>query len=160
MKPFLTVLALLLVAHPAGAQGLAVRGFAGVAATSTVNREWYQGAGGGVTVDLGTPWVGAGAQGEALISWPYFAGRGAVFGQFNAVPRSSVRPFVLAGTGFGEDSGPLVGAGVEVHAPNSRHGFRLSVEDYVHRYTAYSLATLQPVKTTGHQVAVRVALLF
>jgi len=160
MRPLFAAFALFLVARPAVAQGILIRGFAGGAATSSVDREWYTGAGGGVLVDPGTPWVSVGAQGEALISWPYFAGRGAVFGQFNAAPHSTVRPFVLAGAGFGEEGGPLLGGGVEFRVPGSRRGFRVSVEDYVDRYIRYSPGEMQPVKTTGHQVALRAAVLF
>lgn len=160
MKPLLIVLGLALLATTATAQEAAVRGFAGAAATSSVDREWYAAAGAGVTIDLGTPWLSAGGQGEVLMSWPYFAGRGAVFGQFNALSRSTVRPFVLGGIGFGEESGPLVGGGIELRTPDSRHGVRLTVEDYLIRYDDYSSPALQPVRTTGHQVALRVSVLF
>jgi hypothetical protein len=62
-----------------------------------------------------------------------FAGRGAVFAQGNLLARKPVRPFVLAGVGFGEDGGTLVGAGLEVRSPDTRIGFRVTVEDYVAR---------------------------
>ena len=105
--------------------------------------------GGGAVVDLGQPWVSAGAQGEAFMSWPYFAGRGAVFAQGNLLAHKPVRPFVLAGVGFGEDGGTLVGAGLELRSPGTRIGLRVTVEDYFTR----------PSRRYGQQPAVnRIAL--
>jgi hypothetical protein len=131
-------------ASPASAQDL--RGFAGGGVAGTVNSEHFPIFGGGAVADVAQPWISVGGQGEVLISWPYFAGRGAVFGQANLVVRKSLRPFVLVGTGFGEESGPFMfGGGVELRAPNSRYGFRVSVEDNVR---------------TSHQISFRGALLF
>jgi hypothetical protein len=146
------VLALLAGVSRASAQ--AVRGFASAGYTSDLNEQRYPAFGGGVLVDLRQPWVSAGAQGDAFVSWPYFGGRAAVFGQGNVVPKGPVRPFVLAGVGFGEDSGPMLGAGVEVRPPNQRIGLRVAVEDYMRRYNAFG------GPKTGHQVAVRVGILF
>lgn len=137
------------------------RGFLGAAVSSSVNREWYAAVGGGMTIDLGTPWLSGGGQAEALISLPYVAGRGAIFGQFNVIPRSHIRPFVLGGAGFGEDSGRLVGAGIEFRDRANRYGFRMTVEDYLTRYETYSAPPVtRSSVVTGHQIAIRGAMLF
>lgn len=137
------------------------RGFIGAAMSSNVNQDHYAGVGGGVTIDLGTPWVSGGGQGEALISWPYFAGRGALFAQANLPNRSQFRPLMIGGIGMGEDAGPLVGAGVDMRQRGTRYGFRLTVEDYVVRYVSYeTYLTGHTVTRTGHQLAVRGSLLF
>ena len=146
-------LVLLAGAAPISAQE--IRGFASAAASSDVNHQHYPAFGGGVIADLGQPWLSAGAQGEVLVSWPYFAGRGAIFGQGNLAPKGAVRPFVLAGIGFGEEGGPMFGGGVELRAPNQRIGLRVAVEDYVVRFQGY-----QRPWATGHQVAVRAGILF
>ena len=138
--------------HSASAQE--VRGFATAGVTSDVNDQRFPAFGGGAIVDLGQPWVSAGAQGEVFVSWPYFAGRGAVFGQGNLAPKKLVRPFVLAGLGFGEEAGPMFGGGVEVRPPNQRIGFKVTVEDYVIRINGFEGAR------TGHQVAIRAGILF
>src|SRR5258705_10296833 len=148
----MSVLALLAAAPGASAQE--IRGFASAGVTSDVNDQRFPAFGGGVLVDLGQPWVSAGAQGETFVSWPYFGGRAAVFGQGNLAPKKAVRPFVLAGVGFGEGAGPMFGGGVELRAPNQRLGFRFAVEDYVVRLNGFEGSG------TGHQVALRAAILF
>ena len=55
------------------------------------------------------------------------------------MPKSVVRPFVLAGVGFGESSGPLFGGGVEVGPQGGRLGLRVAVEDYVARVSGFDL---------------------
>jgi hypothetical protein len=148
-----TALALIAGAHSASAQDVRGTAFGGV--TGDVNGERYPAFGGGVLVDLGQPWISAGGQGEAFMSWPYFAGRGAVFGQATLAPKQLIRPFVMGGVGFGEDSGPMFGGGIEVRAPGQRYGFRVAVEDYVVRINGFDRRT-----TTHHQVALRVGILF
>jgi len=106
------VAALLFVAATQNASAQEVRGFAFAGTTSDSNSQRFPAVGGGVTVDLGQPWLAAGAQGETFFELPYFAGRGAVFAEGRILPRSTVRPLVIAGYGFGEDAGPLVGAGI------------------------------------------------
>src|SRR5687768_17391102 len=125
----IAVAVLLVVAQDASAQQ--VRGFAFGGSTTDSNNQQFPALGGGVTVDLGQPWLAAGAQGETFFELPYFAGRGAIFAEGRILPRSTVRPFVVGGIGFGEDGGPLVGAGVEIRAPRGRLGFRLAIEDYL-----------------------------
>jgi hypothetical protein len=146
------LLALLAGAPWASAQE--VRGFASGGFTTDVNTQRYPAFGGGAVVSLGQPWVSAGAQADAFVSWPYFGGRGAVFGQGNLAPKRPISPFVLAGYGFGEDSGPMIGAGVDLRAPHQRIGLRLAVEDYVLRYRRYQ------GPTTSHQIAFRAGILF
>jgi hypothetical protein len=118
----MSVLALLAVAPGASAQE--IRGFASAGVTSDVNDQRFPAFGGGVLVDLGQPWLSAGAQGETFVSWPYFA------------------------------AGPMFGGGVELRAPNQRLGFRFAVEDYVVRFNGFEGSR------TGHQVALRAAILF
>ncbi len=143
--------------RPASAQS--VRGWAFTGKTSDVNGQNFAAAGGGVLVEVGQPWLLAGMQGEALFQLPYVSGRGAVFGEGRILPRSPYRPFVIGGIGFGQDAGPLIGAGIEVGAPNSRWGLRMTVEDYVRRI-GYSLGAFQPTSEVRHQVAVRFGITF
>jgi len=160
----LAIAALFLVAAGANASAQDVRGFAGGGVTGTINNEQFPFFGGGAVVDVGQPWVSVGGQGEALMSWPYFAGRGAVFGQANLMVRKPLRPFVLIGAGFGEESGPLmIGGGLELRAPNGRMGFRVSVEDYVKSLDGYDAPPgyrYSYPATTSHQITLRAALLF
>ena len=130
------------------------RGFVGTGVTSDVNGQHFPGFSGGAVVDLGQPWVSAGAQAETFFSWPYFAGRGSVFAQGNLFPKGKVRPFVLGGFGWGEEGGTLIGAGMEFRPGETGLGLRASIEDYVVRYQGYDRAR------TGHQVALRVGFLF
>jgi hypothetical protein len=156
--------------QPLSAQDL--RGFAGGGVMSDVNSERFPAFGGGVLVDLGQPWISAGGQGEAFVSWPYFGGRGAVFGQGNVIPKGPVRPFLLAGVGFGESSGPLFGGGVEIAPRTGRLGLRVAVEDYLARVGGFNCGALGYSAAqcagfphggneyTAHQVTLRVGLLF
>ena len=81
-------LALLGQARPADAQE--IRGFAGGALMSDINHQRFPAFGGGVVLDLPKGMVSAGGQGDMFVSWPYIAGRGAVFGQVNP---SDAAPF-------------------------------------------------------------------
>jgi hypothetical protein len=147
------------IAPSASAQEVTLRGFAVAGGGSTGGGTNFRTFGGGLTADLGQPWVSAGAQGEALTSGGYYAGRGAVFGQVNPFGRSAIRPFVLGGFGFGEEAGPLVGAGVELRPTGGRFGFRLAVEDYIMRSNRYR--GFEPVgRQTTHQVSAKVGVLF
>lgn len=147
-----TALVLIAGVHSASAQDVRGITFGGV--TGDANGQQFPAFGGGVLVDLGQPWVSAGAQGEAFVSWPYFAGRAALFGQGNLAPGKLVRPFVLAGVGLGEYSGPMFGGGVEFRPPQQRVGFRVAVEDYTIRYQRFDGGT------THHQVALHVGVIF
>ena len=165
----LVVLAPLIHVQPIGAQEL--RGFAGAGTVWDLNDGRFPAVAGGVRLDLPTWWFSAGAQGEMFVSWPYVAGRGAVFGQVNAVRRGAVRPFFLAGLGFGESAGPMVGAGVELRL-RDRIGLRASVEDYLARVQGFDCSALGYTQSycdanlhggrsyIGHQLAVRLGLLF
>ena len=136
-----------------------IRGFAFGSGTTAGHDQQYPGFGGGVLVDLGQPWLAAGAQGEAFTSWPYFSGRGSVFAEGRLLPKSAIVPLVLGGGWFGEGGGPMVGGGVEIRVPSSRLAFRITVEDHVHRETRY----ISPQATgtqTSHQVATRFGVTF
>jgi hypothetical protein len=148
-----------------------VRGFVGGGVISDVNQQRFPSAGGGIVVDLGQPWVAAGAQGETFWQWPYFAGRGTLFGQVNLRVRGALRPFVLAGVGYGETDGPMVGGGFELRPPHGGPGLRVSVEDYVSRigglpcgsFGLRSYCDENPRAVRGyvaHQVAIRAGVLF
>jgi len=152
----LTLLAVVAVAIvcPSSVSAQNLRGFAGAGVMSDVNDEHFPTVGGGVLVDLGQPWVSAGGQGEVFFSWPYVAGRGGMFVQGNVLPKGPIRPFVLAGFGYGESDGAMLGAGVEFR-PNARAaGFRASVEDYLAKVGTPS------DYYTDHQTTVRIALTF
>jgi hypothetical protein len=149
------VLTLLLAVPAVQAQHL--RGFASVAVAGDSNGTRYPAFGGGVIIDAGQPWVSVGGQGEALVSWPYVAGRGAVFAQGNLARKNQpIRPFLLAGCGFGEETGTILGGGVEVRSPVSGIGLRLTIEDHMLRPRGYHLYNLP----TQHQVGFRVGILF
>ncbi len=149
-----------------------VRGFAGGGIVSDLNDQRFATILGGAVVDLPTSWFSAGGQADMFISWPYVAGRGTVFGQVNIVGRGPVRPFLLGGYGFGEDAGPMIGGGVEVRPPNRRLGLRVSVEDYLASVGGFDCVGLGYTQSycdtnlkggradTGHQVTVRIAVLF
>ena len=149
----------------ASAQDL--RGFVNGGVMSDLNNQHFPAVAGGALVDLGQPWISAGAQGEVFMSWPYFGGRGAIFGQGNVVHKGPIRPFVLAGVGWGESAGPMFGGGVEVGPRESRIGLRVAVEDYLARVGGFQCVAFgcegfphAGRAYTGHQVTVRVGVLF
>lgn len=170
----LRILAAFLLATPAGAgivSAQEVRGFVTGGVISDVNQQRFPTAGGGVLFDLGQPWVSAGAEGETFWQWPYFAGRGTLFGQVRLIPKGRIRPFVLAGRGFGEMAGPMIGGGIELRPANGRVGLRVSVEDYLARiggldcgsYGLQSYCNENPRAArdhTEHQLTVRAGILF
>lgn len=167
--PALIVLATIAGTSIVSAQN--VRGFVTGGVISDVNQQRFPSAGGGILVDVGRPWLSVGAQGETFWQWPYFSGRGTVFGQGTITPNGRIRPFVLAGAGFGETAGPMLGGGVEMRPSNRGLGLRLSVEDYLVRiggldcgsYGLQSYCEENPRAARGyieHQVAVRVGVLF
>ena len=148
-----------------------IRGFVTGGVISDTNHQHFPSFGGGIRVDLGQPWVSAGAQAETFWQWPYFAGRGTVFGQGNLAPGGRIRPFVLAGLGFGETAGPMVGGGLEFGSRHQGVGLRISVEDYVLRiggldcgsFGLQSYCDANPRAARGyieHQLTVRAGVLF
>jgi hypothetical protein len=90
--------------------------------------------------DLPGGWVSAGGQGDMFVSFPYVAGRGGVFAQGNLTRGRKVRPFGLAGIGWGEQGGPMVGLGIEVWA-SGKYGLRVSLEDYLRRLGGFDCAS-------------------
>jgi len=148
-----TILALLACARPVSAQD--ARGFIGGGTAEDGYSNAYPSFGGGFLMNVGQPWVSAGAQADGFVSWPYFAGRGALFAQGNLLPKGVVRPFVLAGGSFGEMAGPMLGGGIEIRPAGSSIGFRVSVEDYVQRYRG-----LYSPSSTINQLSVRAAVVF
>jgi hypothetical protein len=148
----LVVLVTLIGAQAVSAQDL--RGFVHGGVTSDVNRQNFPAFGGGIVVNAGQPWVAVGAQGETFFSWPYFAGRGTVFGQGQLRRSGTVRPFVLGGYGWGEEGGPMLGGGVEIRPHEKGVGLRATVEDYIVHVDGYFR------QYTGHQVALRVGVVF
>jgi hypothetical protein len=147
-----------------------LRGFATGGVTSDVNHQRFPSMAGGLVLNVGQPWLSVGAQGETFWLWPYFAGRGTVFGQGNLTSKGRIRPFVLGGAGFGVYGGPMVGGGVEIRQANRRLGVRVTVEDYLSQISEFDCApgSLRHCGTTSretrshleHQVALRVGLLF
>ena len=153
------------------AEAQTFRGFIAGGITSESTNQHFPSAAGGVLVNIGEPWLSAGAQAETFWQWPYFAGRGTLFAQGNLVPKGRVRPFGLAGFGIGEAAGPMVGGGVEFRPTNGRHGLRLSVEDYLLRVDALpcqsfglqSYCDANPRQVNGYiqrQVTFRAGVLF
>ncbi len=121
----------------AGAQ--AVEGFATGNLHRDVNEQPFGGAGGGVLVHLGR-WVAVGGEGDLFISIPYFAGRGTLFGQANLRPGTTVRPIVIGGISGGEESGPMLGGGVEIRPSRRRVGLRATVQDHLARLSGIDCA--------------------
>jgi hypothetical protein len=161
MKRLLTAaIALVLLVSARSASAQVVRGWAFTGRTSDINAQNFPAAGGGVLAEIGQPWLLVGLQGEALFQLPYVAGRGAAFAEGRILPKSPYRPFVMGGVGFGEDAGPLIGGGLEVGAPNSRWGLRVSVEDYVRRVNVYSFGIASGGSELRHQVALRFGITF
>ena len=166
----LRIAGIVILATVAGARGASaqdVRGFVNGGVMSDMSNQHFPAVAGGALVDLGQPWVSAGAQGEVFMSWPYFAGRSAVFGQGNLIARGPVRPFVLGGFGWGESAGPMFGGGVDVAPRDSRLGIRFAVEDYLARVGGYDCGVFGCAADphggrpyTGHQLTVRVGILF
>ena len=160
----MTVLVAWTMAASASASAQEIRGFALGGITRNVNAETFPTVGGGATVDVGVPWLAAGAQGETFFSWPYFAGRGAVFGQARVPSNGPVRALALAGAGFGEDAGPLFGGGVEFRPSGQRLGVRITLEDYLTTITpvacpASAGCAIGPERR-AHQIAVRAGIVF
>jgi hypothetical protein len=133
--------------------GQEVRGFVG-GGTASVDSHSYPSFGGGVLVNAGQPWVSVGAQGDGFVSLPYVVGRGALFAQGNLVPKGRIRPFVVAGYGFGAFEGAMVGGGLEIRPKGSGLGFRGSVENYRESYRG-----LRGSSATNH-LTVRLGVLF
>lgn len=166
----LVVLASLLQANAPSAQE--VRGMIGGGMVSDLNDQRYPAVGGGVLLDLLSSWVSVGAQGEMMVSWPYVAGRGSVFGQVNALRVGSVRLFVMGGAAGGESAGPLFGGGVDLRPSKGRPGLRVAIEDYLADIAGFDCARLGYSQAycdsslhggrpyTAHQLTVRAALLF
>ena len=138
MKLLFTIAALLLTTT---VWAQSPSGFAALGVHQDTNDARFASASGGVVFDLPTEWLSAGAQGDLFVSYPYVAGRGTVFAQGNVVPRRSIRPFALAGFGFGESAGPMIGAGVEIWRPNGR-GLRVTVQDYLARIGGFECGQL------------------
>ena len=128
----LVIVGALATVRPLAAQD--VRGFAGGGTAGGGSRDNYPSFGGGVLVDVGQSWVSAGVQGDGFVSIPYVVGRGTVFAQGHLLPKRAVRPFLLAGRGWGAFEGLMYGGGVEFKPAGRGIGFRASVENYVERY--------------------------
>jgi hypothetical protein len=172
MKPILAgvVVAVLMgAARPVGAQP--VFGYTAFSINSDLNDQVFSGASGGVLIDVAHSWVSAGAEADLFVSWPYFAGRGGTFAQVNVVRRSPFRIFAMGGFSWGEQSGPMVGAGVELWT-RGRLGLRATVQDYLARVEGFGCGTFgldQPYcdanfhggrAYTAHQPTVRIGIIW
>ena len=73
-----------------------LRGFVAGGVTSEGTDQRFPSAAGGVLVDVGQPWLSAGAQAETFWQWPYFAGRGTLFAQGNLISQGRIRPLSSA----------------------------------------------------------------
>jgi hypothetical protein len=152
------------VAASGSASAQEVHGFALGGITRSVDAETFPTIAVGATVDLGTAWLSAGAQAETFFSWPYFAGRGAAFGQVNLAPKRTLHGLALVGAGFGDDAGPLIGGGLEFRPAGRRVGVRVTVEDYLMTITpilcpASEGCAFGPDRR-ANQVAVRAGIVF
>ena len=128
----IVLLATIVWLQPRSGAAQALSGFGTFTINSDVNGQRFTGASGGVLIDLAGSWVSAGVQGDVFVSWPYFAGRYGPVGQLNVVRRGPVRMFAIGGYSWGEQSGPMIGAGVEFWT-GDHLGFRATVQDYLAR---------------------------
>lgn len=126
-----TVAAMLILAGTRTSSAQDAHGFVIVGAP--IGSVDYGSIGGGLVFDLANGWLSAGGQGDLLIAFPYFAGRGGPIAQVNFVRTSAVRLFASGGYGWGEEGGPMVGAGIEL-AATRKIAFRATVHDYVARW--------------------------
>ena len=139
MKLVFAVALALMLPWPLAAQPLA--GFASFGVHQDTNDQSNVSVSGGVTLDLPTEWVSAGAMGDLFMSWPYFGGRATLFGQGNLMRRQKVRPFVLGGVGWGEFAGPMFGGGIEIRSAKGL-GLRVSVQDYLAKIEGFDCGRL------------------
>lgn len=118
--------------QPCSASAQPLSGFSTFTINSDVNGQRFPGASGGALIDLPGAWVSAGMQADLFVSWPYFAGRYGPFGQLNVLRRGPVRLFAIGGYSWGEQAGPMIGAGFEFWT-GAHFGFRATVQDYLVR---------------------------
>lgn len=153
MKAFgiaaLLIAGVLALARPLAAQDAS--GFASVGSAGDGRNNRYPSVGGGVVAETGLPWVSLGAQADLFdLTVP----RATIFVQGNVNPKGDIRPFVVAGLGWGVLAGPMYGAGVELRPVGSRIGLRGSVENYIRHRSSVS------GRTTENQISVRLGILF
>jgi hypothetical protein len=118
----------LVVAGPSQVSAQQLQGFVTGGTSAGENREQFPTVGGGVLLDVAKGWASVGGQGDVFFSNGYATGRAGVLAQGNIVRRRAFRPFVVGGYGWGEDAGPMFGAGIEWWS--GRLGFRASVQHY------------------------------
>ena len=136
-----TVVAAMGFAGPRQAAAQQPRGFIMFGISSDVNDQHFPGIGGGVLFDLAKSWVSVGGQGDIFFSNGYVAGRGGPIAQANLTRHRAFRPFAIGGFGWGEESGPMFGAGIDV-ASRGRIGFRASVQDYLQQVGGFDCRVL------------------
>jgi len=153
---------------PAAAQQRSVFVMAGI--SSDVNDQHFPGIGGGVLFDVSS-WISVGGRGDIFFSGGYVAGRGGPITQVSLLRHRPVRPFVLGGYTWGEEAGPMLGAGVEVGF-RTGIGFRVSVQDYLTQVRGTDCGFLGMPQSycetlphagrpyTGHQPSVQVGLVW
>lgn len=117
------------------------RGFVTFGLSSDVNDQHFPGIGGGIVVDLWKTWISVGGEGDVFFSNGYVAGRGGPIAQANFIRHRAFRPFVIAGYGWGEQAGPMFGAGVELWS-RGRIGFRASVQDHLAQIGGFDCGSL------------------
>jgi opacity protein-like surface antigen len=145
-------------------------GYAALSVNSDLNDQRFPGIAGGVLVDVARSWVSVGGQGDMFFSGGYVAGRGGPIAQINVLGRSPVRAFVLGGYAWGEQAGPMIGAGVDIGKGRVR--FRVSVQDYLARVNGFDCALMGLEQAycdanfhggrsyTGHQPSVQVGIVW
>lgn len=131
MKGLLIVMVVVAVSfaspEPAAAQQRSVFVMAGI--SSDVNDQHFPSIGGGVLFDVASSWISVGGRGDIFFSGGYVAGRGGPITQVSLLRHRRVRPFALGGYAWGEEAGPMLGAGVDVEFRNGI-SVRVSVQDY------------------------------
>ena len=133
------VVAAVSAAGPGQADAQILRGYTTVGVNADVNEHRFTSFGGGVLVDVAAAWVSAGGEAELLTSNGYFAGRGGPVAQLNAIHTPRVRVFGSGGFAWGEEAGPMIGAGIEWWS-RGFVGLRVRVSDYLARLEGFDRA--------------------
>jgi hypothetical protein len=145
-------------------------GYAAFSVNSDLNDQKFPGVAGGVLVDVARSWVSLGGQGDLFFSGGYVAGRGGPIAQINLMRGRPVRAFALGGYAWGEQAGPMIGAGVDIG--KGRVGFRVTVQDYFARVQGFDCALMGLDQAycdanfhggrsfTGHQPSVQVGIVW
>lgn len=136
---WVALLPALVVSAGSGSLFAQTRGFVTLGVTTGLNRDYFAGPGGGALFAIGDSPVSVGAKGDLFFSNGYASGRGGPVVQATFNRARPVRPFVIGGIAWGEESGYTFGGGLEIWG-EGRLGFRAGIQDYKRRYGSHQQA--------------------